>query len=214
MCLPTTPPTCGPAIVVTRALRTAAVLALALLAGCVQWREYELGVRIQEADVPRPEDGLTVVDVMARFGPPLRMSSDAAGYTMAWEFWDIDEYKIGFGLGFTGADFLNIDWGRANVQGDFMLLSFDHQHRLVSASFEEWKRNAGGGQGVQVFVSAVDVVDVDDLLDDLSQHRWGGQSLRRLPVTLNQQNRLDSGEAGLEQRGGTRVVGQHALEMR
>ena len=34
------------------------------------------------------------------------------------------------------------------------------------------------------------------------------------PVTLNQQNRLDSGDAGLEQRGGTRAVGQHSLELR
>jgi hypothetical protein len=58
------------------------------------------------------------------------------------------------------------------------------------------------------------VVNVEDLLAELSQHRWGGQSLRRTPVTLNQQNRLDSGQAGIEQRGGTRQVGQHSLELR
>jgi hypothetical protein len=199
---------------VKTSLRITAVLAAALLAGCVQWREYELGVPIARAEVPDPTDGWTVTQVMEQFGPPLRMSRDGSGYVMAWEFWDIDEYKVGVGLGFTGADFLNVDWGKANATGDFMLLNFDQEHRLVSASFEEWKRDAGGGQGVQAFISAVDVVEVDDLLEELSQHRWGSQSLRRLPVTLNQQNRLDSGEAGLEQRGGTRVVGQHSLEMR
>ncbi len=198
----------------TDTLRIFAVLCLVLLTGCVQWREYELGVPIAESEVPDPAQGWTVADVMARFGPPLRMSRDGSGYVMAWEFWDIDEYKVGFGLGFTGADALNVDWGRANASGDFMLLNFDRDHRLVSASFEEWKRNAGGGQGVQAFISAVDVVEVDDLLEELAQHRWGGQSLRRLPVTLNQQNRLDSGDSGLEQRGGTRVIGQHALELR
>jgi len=198
----------------TDSLRIVGILSLALLAGCVQWREYELGEPIAESAVPDPADGWAVADVMARFGPPLRMSRDGSGYVMAWEFWDIDEYKVGFGLGFTGVDFLNIDWGKANAKGDFMLLSFDREHRLVAASFERWARDAGGGQGVQAFVSAVDVVEVDDLVEELSQHGWGGQSLRRLPVTLNQQNRLDSGDAGLEQRGGTRVVGQHALEMR
>ena len=95
-----------------------------------------------------------------------------------------------------------------------MLLSFGHDHRLLSASFEEWNRDAGGGQGVQPVFSALDVVDVGDLLDERSQHRWGAQSLRGILVTLNQQNRLDSGKAGIEQRGGTRRIGQHSLELR
>lgn len=192
----------------------AAVLLALLLSACVQWRHYDLGQPILVDDVPRPEDGWTLSRVMAKFGPPLRMSREPGGYVMAWEYWQIDEYKVGFGSGITGVDFLNIDWGRANAEGDFMLLSFSHDHRLRTASFEEWDRNAGGGQGVQALFSAVDVVDIDDLLNPLDQHTWGAQSLRRTPVTLNQQNRLDNGEAGLEQRGGTRVVGQRSLEMR
>ncbi len=197
---------------VNRPLRLSLALTLALLAGCVQWREYELGERIEEVRVPEPGNGITVVEVMAEFGPPLRMSRDAGGYTMAWEYWEIDDYRIGFGLGFAGADFLNIDWGRARVEGDFMLLGFDRDHRLISASFEKWNRKAGGGQGVQAFVSAVGVVEIDDLLEELSQHDWGAQSLRRMPTTLNQQNRMDSGDAGLEQRGSSTWVGQHSLE--
>jgi hypothetical protein len=151
---------------------------------------------------------------MARFGPPLRMSREPGGYVMAWEYWEVNEYSLGLGLGFAGADFLNVDWGRAKVEGNFMLLSFSHDHRLLTASFEAWNRDAGGGQGVQAFVSAVDVVEVGDLIDELSQHRWGAQSLRSAPVTLNQANRLDNGQAGIEQRGGTRVVGQRSLELR
>lgn len=198
-----------------QALRCLAIAVLALaLAGCVQWREYTLGQPIVIDDIPRPEDGWTLSEVMAKFGPPMRMSREPGGYVMAWEYWEIDEYKVGIGGGITGVDFLNIDWGRANAEGDFMLLSFGHDHRLQTAAFEEWNRNAGGGQGVQALFSAVDVVDVGDLLVPLEQHRWGAQSLRRTPVTLNQQNRLDSGEAGLEQRGGTRVVGQRSLELR
>ena len=196
-------------------LRTLVTLLLPLLlAGCVQWRHWELGQPIIEAEIPRPEDGWTVSQVMAKFGPPLRMSREAGGYVMAWEYWEIDEYKVGIGGGLTGVDFVNIDWGRANAEGDFMLLGFDHEHRLRSATFEEWDRDAGGGQGVQAIFSAVDVVEVDDLVARPEQHRWGAQSLRRTPVTLNQQNRLDSGQSGLEQRGGTTAVGQHSLELR
>ena len=194
--------------------RLTALLFCVALAGCTQWRHYELGESIAEADVTRPGSGWTAAEVMAKFGPPLRMSAEPSGYSMAWEYWEIDEIKVGIGSFITGVDLINIDWGKAVARGDFMLLSFSHDHKLLSASFEEWDRDAGGGQGVQPIFSTVDVVDVDDLLDQLSQHRWGGQSLRRTPVTLNQQNRLDSGQAGIEQRGGTRQVGQHSLELR
>jgi hypothetical protein len=194
-------------------MRALLMLCLAL-GGCTQWRHYELGLPIAESEVPRPQQGWTVSDVMAKFGPPLRMSAEPTGYTMAWEYWEIDEFKVGIGSFITGVDLVNIDWGKANVSGDFMLLSFSHNHRLRSASFEEWNRGAGGGRGVQPVLSPVGVVDVGDLLVPLSQHGWGGQSLRRAPVTLNQQNRLDSGQAGIEQRGGTRRVGQHSLELR
>lgn len=196
-----------------RCLGAAVVLAVAL-SGCVQWRHYELGLPITRAELPLPQEGWTVTRVMDKFGPPLVMTADPTGYTMAWDYWEIDEYRVGIGSFITGIDLVNIDWGRANAQGDFMLLSFDHDHRLLSASFEEWNRDAGGGQGVQPVFSALDVVDVGDLLDERSQHRWGAQSLRRILVTLNQQNRLDSGTAGIEQRGGTRRIGQHSLELR
>lgn len=183
-------------------------------AGCTQYRTYNLGVPLQESEMPTPEQGWTMSQVLDKLGPPLRLSAEANGWVMAWEYWQIDEYKVGFGLGFTGVDFLNVDWGRANARGDFLLLSFSRDHVLRSASFEEWDRNAGGGQGVQPLVSAVDVVDVDDLLEELSQHGWGGHSLRRLPMTLNQKNRMDSGQGGLEQRGTSQAVGQHSLELR
>ncbi len=182
------------------------------LGACMQWRHYELGVPIAESEMPDPKQGWTLAEVMAELGPPQRISAAPYGFVMAWEYWEIDEIKVGVGSFMTGVDLVNIDWGKATAKGDFLLLSFSHDHRLLTASFEEWDRDAGGGQGVQPMFSTVDVVDVDDLLDPMSQHRWGGQSLGRLPVTLNQQNRMDSGQAGLEQRGTTRAVGQHSVE--
>ena len=187
----------------------AVVLLAIALSGCVQWRHYELGLPIDRAELPQPEEGWTLSQVMKKFGPPLVMTAESSGYTMAWDYWEIDEYRVGIGSFITGIDLVNIDWGKASAQGNFMLLSFDRNHRLLSAAFEEWNRDAGGGRGVQPVFSAL-----GDLLDERSQHRWGAQSLNRLLVTLNQQNRLDSGRAGIEQRGGTRRIGQHSLELR
>ena len=79
------------------------VLCLALSA-CVQWRHYELGQPIASVEVPQPEQGWTVSQVMARFGPPLLMSAEPSGYTMAWEYWEIDEYKVGVGSFITGVN--------------------------------------------------------------------------------------------------------------
>lgn len=193
---------------------TLVLLAASLLAGCTQWRHYELGEQINQSDVPRPEDGWTTSQVMGKFGPPIRMSSNASGYVMAWEYWVIDEYKVGIGSFISRVDLVSIDWGKASARGDFMLLSFDHEHQLTAATFEKSDRDAGGGQGVQPGFSLIDLVEVGDLTVPLSQHLWGAQSLRRIPVTLNQQNRLDTGNAGIEQRGGTSGVGQHSLEHR
>ena len=182
------------------------------LGACTQWRHYELGLPIAESQMPDPAQGWNLAEVMVELGPPQRISAAPHGFVMAWEYWEIDEIKVGVGSFMTGVDLINIDWGKATARGDFLLLSFSHDHRLLTASFEEWDRDAGGGQGVQPLFSTVDVVNVDDLLEPMSQHRWGGQSLRRIPVTLNQQNRLDSGQAGFEQRGTTQAVGQHSLE--
>lgn len=208
------PPKSSRMTILSLPARIVMLVTVVALSGCVQWRTYELGRPIIVEDMPRPEDGWTVSEVLGKFGPPLRMSREPGGYVMAWEYWEINEYKVGVSSGVSGMDFINIDWGRANAEGDFMLLTFSHDHRLLTAAFEEWDRNAGGGQGVQALFSAVEMVDVDDLLTPPSQHFWGGQSLRHTPVTLNQQNRLDSGRAGLQQRGTTRAVGQHSLELR
>jgi hypothetical protein len=96
---------------------------------------------------------------------------------------------------------------------EFLLVSFDREHRLVDSSFVEWDRDAGGGQGIQPLFGVVEVVNVGDLTNNMPQHRWGMFSLERLPVTINADNHLDTGENGLEQRGTPTGVGQRSLEM-
>ncbi len=184
------------------------------LQACVSRRYYELGEPYTPADSPDPSDAVTLSQVMDDLGPPLRISATPNGYVMAWEYWYITETKVGFSLGAAGADFLSVDWGNANASGDFLLMSFDKQHRLLTSHLEEWDRNAGGGRGVQPFLSAVDVVDVDDLTNRLPIHEWGFNFFERLPTSLNRDSRPDTGQNGIEQRGTSRRVGQHTLELR
>ncbi|MFT4632041.1 MAG: hypothetical protein ACI8PP_002808 [Candidatus Pseudothioglobus sp.] len=187
------------------------MLFVALLSGCVQTRYFELGLPLTEEDSPDPKADVSMADVMERLGPPLRLSATPNGYIMAWEYWHVSQISVGFSP--AGADFLSLDWGSATAKGDFLLMSFDKKRRLLTSHLKEWKFNAGGGQGIQAFASAVDVVDIDDLLERLPIHEWGFNSLDELPTALNRDSRMDSGQRGLEQRGTSRRVGQHSLEM-
>ena len=183
---------------------------MTLLTGCVQTRYFELGLPLTAADSPDPETNVSMADVMGRLGPPLRLSATPYGYIMAWEYWHVSQISVGFSP--AGADILSLDWGSATAKGDFLLMSFDKDRRLLTSHLQEWKFKAGGGQGVQAFASVVSVVDIEDLLQRLPIHEWGFNSLDELPTALNRSNRMDSGQGGLEQRGTSRRVGQHSLE--
>jgi hypothetical protein len=187
------------------------LLGLALLSGCSVWT-YDLGTPLHKTAVPNPEERPAMSEVLVKFGPPVRISASSRGYIMAWEHWYITEESFGLRLGLAGADFLSLDWGTSNARGEYMLLNFDRDKRLHSASFEQFDNDTGGGKGIQPMMGFVDVVDVDDLTQPLPQHRWGATSLQSLPVTLNNDNRPSTGQNGIEQRGTPRSIGQRTLE--
>jgi hypothetical protein len=187
-------------------------LMLLYLSACSQYF-YDLGEPLVEANLPGADTHLQLSEVLGALGPPLRMSAVAGGYVLAWEHWNIQESKFGFSLGFAGADALSVDVGSARVKGAFLLLGFNHEHQLVDSSFSEWDNRAGGGRALQPLGGLLSVVNVDDLLGHLPQHRWGADSLTRLPVSLNRDNQPDTGANGLEQRGTPSNLGQRSLEM-
>lgn len=190
-----------------------AVMAVYLLVGC-SISTYKIGAdKIDPKDVPDPNETRTLADALAQLGPPYRLSATPNGYVLAWEHWDIQQDKLGISLRPIGGDFLSINWGNARTRGDFLVLYFDRNHNLVDSGFGHWDSDAGGGQGIQPLFSIVDVVDVDDLIQPMPHHLWGGFMLNELPVTLNTKNHLDTGQNGIQQRGTTANVGQHTLEM-
>ena len=191
-------------------LKALALSTLLCLAGC-SFNNYQLGTPLEAwPESAAPTDLASALQVL---GPPLRISALADGFTLAWEYWEIDETKIGLSLRPLGLEFLSIDWGDANTQGEFLLLSFDSDHQLVSARYTDWDRNAGGGKGIQALVSVVDVVDVDDLTERMPYHRWGAAALEPPPVGLNRAHNMNQGANGLQQRGTPTAVGQHSLQL-
>ncbi|MFT4822800.1 MAG: hypothetical protein ACJASY_000460 [Halioglobus sp.] len=183
-----------------------------LLTACTQFH-YDLGEPLSESQIPNSAARIGLGEVLDKLGPPLRMSATHSGFVLAWEHWKIDENSLGFSLGVAGVDALSIDFGSSRTRGEFLLMGFDHQHQLTDSAFTRWDNHAGGGKSIQPFASLVSVVDVDDLLNQMPQHRWGAASLRELLLTLNLANQPDMGQSGIEQRGTPKAVGQRSLEM-
>lgn len=188
-----------------------ALCASALLSGCSVW-SYDLGKPLSELDVPANHEQAQLSEVLARLGPPHRLAAGDSGYVMAWEYWLVSEASVGFSLGFMGADFLSMDWGDARVKGEYLLLTFDREHELVSSTVSQWDNDAGGGGAVQPLLGFVSVVDVDDLTERMPQHRWGAAALKPLPNAINNPSNPDLGQGGLQQRGTPTGTGQQSLE--
>lgn len=195
------------------AARLTLLAALALLAGCITQWNYDMGDPLVRNDYEAACGCHTLGDVMTELGPPLRISATGNGWAMAWEHWIVREDTLGFRLGAMGADILSADWGRAKVRGEFLILTFDRQGRLTGNTYSRWDTRFGGGQAVQPLFSFVSLVDVDDLVDYMPQHRWGISALRPLPRAINRGSDPESGQNGIEQRGTPPNIGQRSLEM-
>jgi hypothetical protein len=185
--------------------------ALGLSGGCSQMF-YNLGEPVSEQAIDNTAPGLTLTQVLQELGPPHRFSSMPDGYVMAWEYWQISEQAVGISLGSLGVDIFSIDFGEANVAGQFLLLSFTREHRLSGQSYSSWQDQIGSGKALQPSFGVVALIDVADLRKPLPQHSWGEQLMLPLPSSLNTANSPDSGQAAIEQRGTPTGAGQRSLE--
>lgn len=192
-------------------IRVSALLAAFLLVGCTQ-RFHQLGQPLPSVQA-EPAAGASLQSVLARLGPPQRLTRSPSGWVMGWEHWRISENAFGASLGVLGVDALTFDWGDARVRGDFLLVSFDNGHVATSVSRATWDNAVGGGASVQALVGVAPLVNVADLLRPMPQHGWGAAALMPLPTAINNENRPGMGSNGLEQRGTPTGIGQRTLEM-
>ena len=93
------------------------------------------------------------------------------------------------------------------------MMTFDRDNTLTAAARSDWDSNRGGGQAVQPFFGFVSVVDADDLVRRMHQHRWGIGLLAPPMQALNRDSSPYTGQAGIEQRGTPRGAGQQSLEL-
>ena len=184
--------------------------ALLLQTACTQWY-YELGDALPET-YHQVAGGERMAEVLAVLGPPLRFAAGEEGLAMAWETWRIRESALGVSLGWAGADFLTVDWGDAQVRGDYLLLVFDEQHRVSAAARARRDDRFGTGAAIQPLVGFISVVSVDDLLLPLPQNGWGAAQLLPPPAALNNARRPEMGDTGLEQRGTPLNIGARSSE--
>ncbi|WOJ94618.1 hypothetical protein R0135_05495 [Congregibacter variabilis] len=188
-----------------------ALLSLALLqGGCTQWY-YEMGEALPES-FEQDAQGKTLANVLAELGPPLRFATSEDQLLMAWEAWEVRRSALGLSLGWAGADFLNFDWGSAEIEGDYLIVTFDADGRVSAAQRVHREESLGGGAAIQPFYSFVSVVDVQDLLQPLPQHGWGASQLLTLPQVLNNPQSPGMGDTGIEQRGTPLGAGARTLE--
>lgn len=185
-----------------------ALCLLPLLGGCTQ-RFYTLGDPLP-ANYEQRAASLTLAEVLRDLGPPLRFAAGDGGLIMAWERWHIREQSLGLSLGVLGVDALEFDWGDARVVGDYLVMTFDRDHRVDAAARVAWDSEVGGGAALQPLSGLVSVVDVEDLLLPLPQHDWGAAQLLPPAEALNNRHRPGRGDTGIEQRGTPVGAGQRA----
>lgn len=208
----TTLPISTKTIVLESIARKCLLATLCLLAACTQWH-YDLGAPLARTDFDETVEASSLAAVLDELGPPQRLSAAGNGFVLAWEHWRINEDTLGIRLGALGADIMSIDWGKARVRGEFLILTFDREHLLTASTYSSWDSKFGGGQAIQPFFSFVSLVDVDDLVEKMPQHRWGASTLQPMPRALNRGSNTDTGQNGIEQRGTPTTIGQHSLEM-
>ncbi|MEM6543436.1 MAG: hypothetical protein AAF680_00950 [Pseudomonadota bacterium] len=173
--------------------------------GCTQWY-YTLGQEVALSD-PASLEGESLAAALAALGPPLRFAASDQDLVMAWESWRIVENSVGASLGFAGADFLNVDWGSAKISGDFLIVTFDEKKRVSAIARVRRDDSLGSGAAIQPIYGFVEVTSVEDLLEPLPAHEWGGAQLTRLPAALNLSQQPGLGNTGVEQRGTPAAVG-------
>ena len=173
-----------------------------------------------EWGAPRPQNTrqleigeATVREVIHELGPPAKVTSLPGGFAFLYEHSSVREFQLG--VSFNAPILKWIKFVRASNQlhQDLLLMVFDDEGVLRSMDSEEWRDRLGGGGAAQLLYSTVSLTDDLALRQRSPQLAWGRDDLQRLPVLLNSQQSLRSGEHGLQQRLTPLAAGQTSLEM-
>lgn len=189
-----------------------ALAAMLFLTGCSSFRT-EMGRPLAPEKSKLAEGKTQVEDVVSELGPPNLASRLPDGFAFLYEYSRISEFQLGLSLNLPVVRWFKFLKAWNNIQQESLLLTFDERGVLRSAGSGSWKEGLGGGTGVQILFQVMSFSDVSEFLRPREPLGWGDRLLQPLPVALNNDQSLRTGEHGLQQRIAPDYAGQHTLEM-
>lgn len=183
-----------------------------LLAGCSSFRtEWDRPLR---AETHALEEDITGVGtVLKAMGPPTQISALPGGYVFLYEHSAVKEFQLGLSVNAPILKWIKFVKASNRLDQEVCTMVFDDAGVLRSIDLEAWSEPLGGGGAAQFLYSTMSLTDDSALRQRSPQHTWGRDDLQRLPVLLNSQQSLCSGEHGLQQRLAPLMAGQTTLEM-
>ncbi|MCK4565466.1 MAG: hypothetical protein KAU94_12425 [Verrucomicrobia bacterium] len=160
-------------------------------------------------------DGITHSDdVLDELGPPLEISALPHGYVFMYESLDVLEFQLGFSLPIPVINWFKFVVAQADYDHHVQIYQFDDEHRLIASGGEDTHFDLGNSTAVQPILTVEAMFDTSSVENEVvSFVEWPAFCLLPLPQTLNRAQSIDTGTAGLEQRGTAPFVGQRSLEM-
>lgn len=153
--------------------------------------------------------------VLDALGPPARMTALPSGFAFLYESLSIRERQLGISSQYEWLQLIKLSLADSDLRRNCLLLHFNSEGLLVSQSSINTLERLGMGGSIQPILSLQQIVDTAEYEDDAYVAMgWGASLLSPLPQTINMNQSLNSGSAGLEQSGTTSKIGQHTLEMR
>jgi len=182
------------------------ILAASTMTGCARF-STEKGVANTWRAIEAP--------VLEALGPPAKLSALGEGMVFLYEEAELLERQLGINIHFRDVPILKFVVGRGSAERQAMALVFDDTGLLRGARRDSWNQDLGGGASAQLVGAVVPVTDSGGLDESPAVHDWGAMLLQpNLPIALNPQSSLLTGQNGVQQFGTPLTAGQHSLELR
>jgi len=151
--------------------------------------------------------------VLRELGPPHAVSALPDGCAFLYEHSKVDELQFGISLDFIDAPYLKLISANSRLSETAHLLTFDEGGVLRAHHLQSWEEKLSGGQALQFVTSVSSLTDISTFQQIPEPLVWGRGRIQPLPVTLNVDQDLGTGQNGVEQRLSPRYAGQATLEM-
>jgi hypothetical protein len=187
-------------------------LLASLGSGCSYFRT-EMGQPLPAKANEFAEGRTHVETVIHDLGPPNQATRLPDGFAFLYEYTRVTEFQLGISANISFLRWFKFvkAWNRLNQES--LVLVFDNQGVLRAAGPGRWEESLGGGSAMQILFAVLSLSDVSEILRPADAHSWGENLLQPLPIALNSDQNLRTGEHGLELRIAPHYAGQTTLEM-